>query len=101
MKAEITRDVVSDLWPLYKAGEASADSRRLIEAFLAEDAAFRAVLEESETVANAVPEVALAPDADLRLIAVARKRIFRTVLLAGAAIGALLFIAAMIVHELK
>lgn len=31
----ITREVILDLWPLYVAGEASADTRQLVEAFLA------------------------------------------------------------------
>lgn len=33
----VTRDVVLDLLPLYLAGEASADSRALVDAFLASD----------------------------------------------------------------
>ena len=32
-----TRDVVVDLWPLYVSGEASADTRALVEAFLAQE----------------------------------------------------------------
>src|SRR4029077_7540453 len=30
----ITRDVINDLWPVYAAGEASADTRLLVEEFL-------------------------------------------------------------------
>ena len=30
----VTRDVIADLWPLYVSGEASADTRGLIEAFI-------------------------------------------------------------------
>jgi len=33
----VTRDVVLDLLPMYLAGEASADSRALVDAFLATD----------------------------------------------------------------
>ena len=33
----VTRDVVLDLLPLYQAGEASADTRALVDAFLAGD----------------------------------------------------------------
>ena len=33
----VTRDVVRDLLPAYLSGEASADTRRLVEAFLAGD----------------------------------------------------------------
>lgn len=35
---DVTRDVILDLLPLYQAGEASPDTRRLVEAFLAGDA---------------------------------------------------------------
>jgi hypothetical protein len=34
---KVTRDVINDLLPLYHAGEASADSRALVEAFLKQD----------------------------------------------------------------
>jgi hypothetical protein len=41
---EITRDVISDLWPIYETGEASDDTRALVEAFLERDPAFAATL---------------------------------------------------------
>jgi anti-sigma factor RsiW len=93
MKAEITRDVISDLWPLHKAGEASADSRRIVEAFLSEDPAFRTLLQESEGIRRGLPEVALSSDAELRLIALARERIRTNAWLLGAAIGAFVFVS--------
>lgn len=93
MKADVTRDVISDLWPLHKAGEVSADSKRIIEAFLAEDPAFRTLLEESEGIRRGLPDVALSSDAELRLIAVARERIRTTAWLVGAAIGAFVFVS--------
>ncbi len=93
MKAELTRDVISDLWPLYKAGEASAESKRIVEAFLSEDAAFRSLLEESEGIRRGLPEVALSSDAELRLIEVARERIRTNAWLVGAAIGAFIFVS--------
>ncbi len=37
---KVTRDVISDLWPLYAAGEASADTKALVETFLADDPEF-------------------------------------------------------------
>jgi hypothetical protein len=40
----VTRDVVSDLWPVYESGEASADTKALVEEFLAQDAPFAATL---------------------------------------------------------
>jgi|CXWL01.1.fsa_nt_gi anti-sigma factor RsiW len=93
MKSEITRDVISDLWPLYKAGEASAETKRIVDAFLAEDPAFRTLLEESETIRRGMPDVALSSDAELRLIAVARERLRTNAWLVGAAIGAFVFVS--------
>ena len=36
----VTREVISDLWPVYASGEASADTRALVEAFLQQDPEF-------------------------------------------------------------
>jgi hypothetical protein len=40
----VTREVINDLWPVYAAGEASADTRALIEEFLDQDPDFARVL---------------------------------------------------------
>ena len=93
MKVVITRDVVSDLWPLHKAGEASADSERVIAGFLADDPAFQALLQESEGIRRGMPEVNLSSDAEVRLIALARERVRTTAWLVGAAIGAFVFVS--------
>jgi len=93
MKAEISRDVISDLWPLYKAGEASAETTHLIEAHLKEDATFQTLLEASERVRSGMPDVALSPDAEMRLIALSREKIRATVWLVGLAIGAFVFVS--------
>jgi hypothetical protein len=42
----VTRDVIHDLWPLYAAGEASADSHALVEEFLRQDPDFDRLLHE-------------------------------------------------------
>jgi hypothetical protein len=42
----VTRDVITDLWPVYAAGEASADTRALVEAFLRQEPAFARLLQE-------------------------------------------------------
>jgi hypothetical protein len=50
----ITRPVVRDLWALYAAGEASDDSRRLVEEYLAQDPEFaRMVRADSPPIAPA------------------------------------------------
>ena len=47
MRLEVTRDVVNDLWPLCRSGEASADSRTLVDTYLAQDSNFARTLQES------------------------------------------------------
>jgi hypothetical protein len=41
----VTREVINDLWPVYAAGEASTDTRTLIEAFLQQDPEFAQLLQ--------------------------------------------------------
>ena len=64
---QITREVVKDLLPAYLAGEASADTRRLVEEFLEREPALRA---EFDT--PSLPEVA--PRGALELAALDRTR---------------------------
>jgi len=44
----ITRDVITDLLPAYVAGEASADSRALVEEYLKRDPEFARLIEQSK-----------------------------------------------------
>lgn len=87
MKIEVTRDVVSDLWPLYRSGEASADSRALVEAYLAADGAFASTLREVESVDSGLRSLRISPDAELRLLEQARQRARTKLLLIAGAIG--------------
>jgi hypothetical protein len=87
MKFEVTRDVVSDLWPLCRSGEASADSRALVDAFLSEDAHFASTLRYSENLTGVMPSVRLSPDAERCLLNEARKRAQWKLLVAGAAVA--------------
>jgi hypothetical protein len=43
----VTRDVITDLWPVYAAGEASADTRALVEEFFRKDPEFARLLQGS------------------------------------------------------
>ena len=43
----VTRDVISDLYVLYSSGDATADSRKLVEEFLSQDPDLAASLKES------------------------------------------------------
>ncbi|HYL73519.1 MAG TPA: hypothetical protein VEU96_04905 [Bryobacteraceae bacterium] len=72
----VTRDVIVDLWPLYVSGEASQDTRGLIEAFLREDPEFARELKQDARgalAANEVPD--LAPDHELKTLARVKRRL--------------------------
>lgn len=58
MKMTISRDVARDLWPAYRSGEASEDTKTLMAEYLASDPDFAASLEEPDTD---IPRVAAAP----------------------------------------
>jgi len=59
----VTRDVVADLWPVYESGEATADTRALVDEFLAKDPAFAATLRATPAMNPPAPDVT--PDAKL------------------------------------
>lgn len=103
MKLEVTQDVVRDLWPLCRSGEASADSRGLVDAFLREDTVLAQTLKSAEDLTVVVPRVRLSPDAERRLLDDARSRAELKLLLMGGAIAlfalALLGGAAMFVFS--
>jgi hypothetical protein len=87
MKFEVTREVVSDLWPLYRAGEASNDTRSLVDSFLAVDVSFASVLRESESLPRAMPALRLSPDAERRLLDAARDKARLKLFVIGGAIA--------------
>lgn len=49
----VTRDVITDLLPTYDSGEASRDTRELVEEFLRNDPAFAAIVRDSSPLAGA------------------------------------------------
>jgi hypothetical protein len=97
VKLDVTRDVVSDIWPLYQAGEASADSRALIETFLSEDDPFASVLKKIEKPHRVMPGLQLSPDAERRLLDEARNRARMKLLVVGGgvALGGLILLIAL------
>ena len=74
----ITRDIVIDLWPLYESGEASADTRALVEEFLKGDPAFaRNLREDGSAKLLAAAPVAREPDHEAKALAATRKRLVK------------------------
>ncbi len=77
MKMDISSAVVSDLWPVYASGEASPDTRALVEAFLAADPAFAQALRDSSGVTiGAAKPPALSPDHELKTLALTKRRLW-------------------------
>ncbi len=87
MKLDVTRQIVSDLWPLCRSGDASADSQTLVTAFLAEDDAFSAELKETDMMSQAMPEIRLSKEAELRLLEETRKQTRHKLWIQGGAIA--------------
>ena len=87
MNTEITRDVVSDLWPLYRSGEASGDSKALVDEFLAADSDFASTLHKSGELGSAMPPFRLSPEAERRLLDDARSRARNKLMVIGVGIG--------------
>jgi hypothetical protein len=87
MKLEVGRDVISDLWPLIRSGEASDGSRALVDAFLAGDRDFATQLKESTTMIPELPPVQLSPEAERVLLDDARDRARLKLLVIGGAVG--------------
>jgi anti-sigma factor RsiW len=59
---KLTRDVVVDLWPVYASGEASADTRALVEAFIELDPELGERLREPEATGLKPPALVLPAD---------------------------------------
>ena len=94
---KITREVVADLLPAYLAGEASADTRALVEEFARGDAEFARTLEgqrrEVAAGANALrrPASALPDDHELRTLVRTRRMAERLRWLMGIALAFTVF----------
>lgn len=65
----VTRQVINDLWPVYAAGEASADTRALVEAFFRQDPEHAKALQEQGAEAMLQQEIPkLPPDLEAKAL---------------------------------
>jgi len=69
----LSRPVIVDLWPVYSSGEASAETRALVDAFLEGDPEFARQLRRDPLAAVEPP--APPPDTETRAFARARRRL--------------------------
>ena len=74
----ITRNVVSDLWPLYQSGEASPDTRALVDEFLSGEPDFARLLREDESAKLLTPpKVAPPPDHETKTLNQVRRAMLK------------------------
>ena len=70
----VTREVVTDLLPLYESGDASADTRALVDQFLKSDPEFAQLVQALRTRREPVPATSASPGPDVEREAVTRTR---------------------------
>lgn len=87
MNAEISKQVIIDLWLLRKAGEASQDSQALVSSYLAAHPDVAAELAVGDRLPP-LPARQLSPEAEMRSLELAREKTRSKILLA--AVGLLL-----------
>ena len=80
-KPTITRDVITDLWPLYADGAASADTRALVEEFLRRDPDWAQAMQAARAAPLPPPDAK--PDQETRMFnrIKSRQRLLRWMLM--------------------
>lgn len=69
----VTRDVILDLWPVYASGDASGDTRALVDAFLRGDPQFAGEITREALIPETPP--VLPPDVEAEAFARMRRRL--------------------------
>jgi hypothetical protein len=84
---KVTRDVIVDLWPAYASGEASIDTKALVEEFFGQDRQLERLLRDSQiTVASSLAGESLPPDLERRTLSMTKKLLRRRTLFLALAI---------------
>lgn len=65
---KVTRDVITDLWPLYESGDASDDTRHLVDDFLEHDGEFSKLIRESPKTLRLNDLPPLTPEKEIKTI---------------------------------
>ena len=75
-KTELSRDVIADLWLVYTSGEASEDTRAIVENFLDKDPEFALILNQKGSTEMIQPTCSpLSADQELQALNKTRKRL--------------------------
>jgi len=73
----VTREVISDLWPLYLSNDLSADSRRLIEEFLESDPTFtQSLADVGRDPLESYQPPSLPPDHEMKTLERIKRRLW-------------------------
>lgn len=99
MKAEITRDIIQDLLPLYLAGEASEDTTALVEEYLKTDPELAKVAQHTTITGLAEVPVPLSKEAAMEAyIKATQQMIFRTLALSALTVVVVLGILVLFLY---
>ena len=95
MKMNISRNVILDLLPVYLAGEASVDTREVVEQFLADDPALAKLVEQSKQnpLEGEIP-VPLNKEHEMKTFEKTKQLLFQQKLFLALAVAATLMLAA-------
>lgn len=95
MESKITRDVIFDLLPLVLADEASNDTRRLVEVYLAQDPALAKLAHKAaQTTLEADAPIAIDKEKELLALEKTKRLLFQEKLFLAFAISMTLLFAA-------
>lgn len=84
MKADITRDIIQDLLPIYLAGEASKDTAALVEQYLKTDPELAKLAEHPNTTGLTEIPVVLSKEAAMEAyLKATQQMIYRTLALSA------------------
>ncbi|MBK6764914.1 MAG: hypothetical protein IPG71_01025 [bacterium] len=87
MQATITREIALDLIPVYLAGEASTQTKALVEAYARTDPYVKRLLDAGESFQLPTTSTPITPDIDMETLKHTRSRVSRQVWQLSIAIG--------------
>jgi len=74
---KITREIISDVWPLYTAGEANPDTRTLVEEFIKQDPEFARLLSDKKADnLLKIPAPLLPPGSEVRALSRTKRLLY-------------------------
>jgi len=88
---KITRDVITDLLPVYQSGEASQGTRDLVDAFLKEDPEFARIVNAQAEILPAKNQLNLPKENEMKTLEKTKKLLWQRSMYLGSALFFSLF----------